>query len=91
LSLLLFSVGPEAVALLRVQAWRMDRFVADREARGVLKCEDLDLASRGAEPYHRGLEREALTLRSRLEAHDQAFDLAQEVGGGDRRGAGRKR
>jgi hypothetical protein len=24
------------------------------------------------------LEREALTLRSRLEAHDQAFDLAQE-------------
>jgi hypothetical protein len=69
----------EAVALLRVQAWRMDRFVADREARGVLKREDLDLASKGAERYHRGLEREALTLRSRLEAHDQAFDLAREM------------
>ena len=57
----------EAVAIQRVAAWRTDRWVADREARGTLRGEDLDLASKVGERYHRALEREALTLRSRLE------------------------
>lgn len=67
----------EAVALQRVAAWRVERYVADRETRGKLRPADVDLASRVAERYHRALEREALTLRSRIEAKVQTFDLAQ--------------
>ena len=67
----------EAVALQRVAAWRVDRYVADKEARGTMRPEDLDLQSKIAERYHRALEREALTLRSRLEARASTFDLAQ--------------
>jgi len=66
----------EAVALQRVAAWRVDRYVPDREARGALKPADVDLASKVAERFHRALEREALTLRSRLEARGQARTLA---------------
>ena len=69
----------EAVALQRVAAWRVDRYVADREARGTARPEDFDLASKVAERYHRALEREALTLRSRLEARSTSFDLAQAM------------
>lgn len=71
----------EAVALQRVAAWRVDRYVADLEARGKLRPADVDLASKVAERYHRALEREALTLRSRIEAHGAAFDLAQHWSG----------
>ena len=60
-----------------MSAWRADRWVTDREARGILRGEDLDLASKVGERYHRALEREALTLRSRLEARTQSFDLAR--------------
>lgn len=67
----------EAVALQRVAAWRVDRYLADREAKGALKPKDIELSSRVTERYHRALEREALTLRSRLDAGGQAFDLAQ--------------
>lgn len=67
----------EAVALQRVACLRADRYVADLEARGKLKPDALDLASRVAERYHRALEREALTLRSRIEATGQAVDLAR--------------
>jgi len=70
----------EAVALQRVAAHRVDRFVADREARGALKPADVDLASRVAERFHHALEREALTLRSRLEARGQARTLAEAMG-----------
>jgi len=70
----------EAVALQRVSAWRVERYVADREARGALKPADVDLASKVAERYHRSLEREALTLRSRLEARGQALTLAEAMG-----------
>lgn len=69
----------EAVALQRVAAWRVERYVADREARGTLKPADVDLASKVAERYHRSLEREALTLRSRLEARGQARTLAEAM------------
>lgn len=69
----------EAVALQRVAAWRVERHVADLEARGRLKPENVDLASKVAERYHRALEREALTLRSRLEARGQARTLAEEM------------
>lgn len=74
----------EALAIARVAAWRTDRFVADKEARGQLKGEDLDLSSRVGERYHKALEREALTLRSRLEARTQTFDLAQHWAEQDR-------
>jgi hypothetical protein len=67
----------EAVALQRVAAWRVDRYVADREATGRLKPEHVDMQSKITDRYHRALEREALTLRSRLEAGGQAFDLAR--------------
>jgi hypothetical protein len=69
----------EAVAIARVAAWRAERAVADREARGCLKLEEVEVASRVAERYHRALEREALTLRSRLDARGQALDLAQAM------------
>lgn len=69
----------EAVALQRVAAWRVDRYAADKEARGTLKPADVDLASKVAERYHRALEREALTLRSRLEARGQAKSLAEAM------------
>ncbi len=69
----------EAVAIQRVACWRLDRFVADQEARGTLRPEHLDLASRVGERFHRSLEREALTLRSRLEARATGFDLAQAM------------
>jgi hypothetical protein len=71
----------EAVAIQRVACWRFDRYVADREARGLLTRDDLDGQSRVAERYHRALEREALTLRSRIEAAGLAreFDLAREL------------
>lgn len=79
----------EAVAVQRVATWRAERRCADLEARGALKGEDVDLASRVAERYHRALEREALTLRSRLAASAGVADLAQllaerhrEAGGG---------
>lgn len=64
----------EAVALQRVQAWRMDRYLADAETRGTLKPADVDLASKVAERYQRALEREALTLRSRIDAVAAAVD-----------------
>ena len=69
----------EAVALQRVAAWRVERTVAEAEDRGTVKVADLDLLSRVAERYHRALEREALTLRSRLEARGQARTLAEAM------------
>ncbi len=69
----------EAVAIQRVACWRLDRFVADQEARGTLRPEHLDLSSKVGERFHRALEREALTLRSRLEARATGFDLAQAM------------
>lgn len=66
----------EAVAIQRVACVRIDRYVAGREAKGQLKPEDLDLQSKIGERYHRSLEREAMTLRSRLDATAGATDLA---------------
>jgi hypothetical protein len=76
----------EAVAVLRVALARAERHVTDLEARGLHKLEHDDLVTRVAERYHRALYREALTLRSRIEAGGQAFDLAKfwaEQGNGD--------
>ena len=64
----------EAVALQRVAAMRVDRYLADAEARGGLTPGDVDTGSKVAERYHRALEREALTLRSRIEAAAGAVD-----------------
>jgi hypothetical protein len=71
----------EAVAIQRVAAWRAERYVADLDAKGKLKPADVDLASRVGERYHRALEREALTLRSRLEAMTDVhgFDMARAM------------
>jgi hypothetical protein len=66
----------EAVAIQRVASVRMDRFIADQEAKGKLKVEHLDMASKVGVRYHAALEREAMTLRSRLEATAGATDLA---------------
>jgi hypothetical protein len=66
----------ECVALQRVAAWRVDRWVQTQEAKGKLRPADLDLQSTIAERYHRALDREALTLRSRLGARGQAVDVA---------------
>lgn len=67
----------EACALQRVAAWRVDRYVAAQELQGRLKPADLDLASRITERYHRSLEREALTLSSRLAAMGAGRSLAE--------------
>ena len=67
----------EAVAIQRIACVRMDRYVGDREAKGKLDPADLDLQSKVGDRYHRALEREALTLRSRLGAQGQADDLAK--------------
>jgi hypothetical protein len=79
----------EAVAIQRVAAWRADRHVADLEARGRLRLADVEVASKVGERYHKSLEREALTLRSRVEAQGAAFDLAQAMADlADRKDAG---
>lgn len=64
----------EAVAIQRIASVRMDRYVADREAKGSLSPADLDMASKVGERYHRALEREALTLRSRIATRAAALD-----------------
>ena len=64
----------EAVAIQRIACVRMDRFVADREAKGSLSPADLDMQSKVGERYHRALEREALTLRSRIATRAAALD-----------------
>ncbi|MDP9416806.1 MAG: hypothetical protein M3P48_03015, partial [Actinomycetota bacterium] len=69
----------ETVAIARVAVARAERFTADAEARGRLKMADLDTLSKVNERLHRALEREGLTLRSRLEAQGQAFDLARAM------------
>lgn len=69
----------EALAIARVAAWRIDRFVADRETRGLLAANDIELQSKIAARYHDGLAREALTLASRLQARATSFDLAQAM------------
>ena len=69
----------EAVAVQRVSLARVERHVADLEARGQYRPEHDDLVTRVAERYHRALEREALTLPSRLAARGQAMDLAQAM------------
>jgi len=66
----------EAVAIQRIASVRMDRWIADQEAKGKLKPEHLDMASKVGARYHAALDREALTLRSRLEVKGAAFDLA---------------
>jgi hypothetical protein len=67
----------EALALARVAAGRVERWLTDREVRGKVERDDFDVHGRAVERYHRGLEREGLTLRSRLEAQAAAFDLAR--------------
>lgn len=64
----------EAVAVQRIACVRMDRYVADREAKGNLAPADLDMQSKVGERYHRALEREALTLRSRIATRAAARD-----------------
>jgi hypothetical protein len=82
----------EAVALQRVAALRVDRYLAAAEAKGGLKPDDVDTASKVAERYHRALEREALTLRGRLDAagavarFDLARLMAEEAAAGDDEG-----
>lgn len=73
----------EAVAVLRVALARVERWTADREARGTYTGQDDERVANVAERYHRALEREALTLRSRIEAQGQAFDLAQHWASAD--------
>ena len=69
----------EAVAVLRVALARVERWTADREARGKYEGADDERVANVAERYHRALEREALTLRSRIDARAQAVDLAQAM------------
>lgn len=68
----------EAVAIQRIAAWRAERHVSALEAKGRVNGEEIERLSRVAERYHRALEREALTLRSRLDAKVQTRDLAKE-------------
>lgn len=72
----------EAVALARVAAARGERHAADLEAKGKLTLEDLERQSKVTERYHRALEREALTLRSRLGAAATSLDVAQAMSDG---------
>ena len=69
----------EAVAVLRVALARVERWTADREARGKYEGADDERVASVSERYHRALEREALTLRSRIDARAQAVDLAQAM------------
>lgn len=73
----------EAVAIQRVACVRLDRYIADREAKGKLTADDLDKASKVGARYHAALEREAMTLRSDLEARVVAVDLATALAGLD--------
>ncbi len=67
----------EAVAVLRVALARVERWTADREERGEYVPEDDERLAKVASSYHKALEKEALTLRSRLEARGSAMDLAR--------------
>lgn len=67
----------EAVATLRVALARVERWTADREERGEYTPEDDERLAKVASSYHKALEKEALTLRSRLEARGSAMDLAR--------------
>jgi hypothetical protein len=58
----------------------MDRYVADKQARGSLTGQDVKLQTEVADAYHRALEREALTLTGRIEATGQ---LARLMGAAD--------
>lgn len=67
----------EAVAVLRVALARVERWTADREDRGEYVPEDDERLAKVASSYHKALEKEALTLRSRIEARGSAMDLAR--------------
>jgi hypothetical protein len=67
----------EAVAIARVTALRNERWVATREAQGTVTGQDFALQAKVTSAYHHALAQEGLTLRSRLEAQAQAFDLAR--------------
>lgn len=69
----------EAVAVLRVALARVERWAADREARGTYTGDDDERVAKIADRYHRALEREALTLRSRIEARAASVSLAQAM------------
>jgi hypothetical protein len=64
----------EAVAVLRVSVLRGERICAGLEERGKLTLDDTERHSKTTERYHRALEREALTLRSRVETAARAID-----------------
>jgi hypothetical protein len=65
----------EAVAQQLVNMRRGERIAADRDARGRLTLEDVERQARVVDAYHRALEREALTVRSRIEAAGNAARL----------------
>lgn len=67
----------EAVAIQRVACIRLERTVAAAEDRGDLDPALISMQSKVGEAYHRALEREALTLRSRIEARGAAMDVAR--------------
>jgi hypothetical protein len=69
----------EVVAIQRVATWRMDRYIADRQARGRLSGQDLKLQTEVTDAYHRALEREALTLTGRIEATGQLARLMSQA------------
>jgi hypothetical protein len=72
----------EAVAQQRVNMRRGERLAEDRAARGRLSMEDVERQSKVVDAYHRALEREALTLRSRIDTSEQ---LAKLMGSADLR------
>lgn len=69
----------EAVAVLRVAVLRGERICAGLEDQGKLSLEDTERHAKVAERYHRALEREALTLRSRLDAVGTTASLAERL------------
>lgn len=66
----------EALAVLRVAVFRLARWTDERADRGEYVGDDDDRLTKVTERYQRALEREALTLRSRIEAQGAVHDVA---------------
>lgn len=66
----------ESLAVLLVAMRRVERWTADREARGKYTGEDDERVAKVTRAYRAALSEEALTLQSRLAALGQALDVA---------------
>jgi hypothetical protein len=69
----------EALALSRLTAARMERWVADRCAKGIATGTDFVMATKVNERYEDALRAQAMTLPSRLAAHREAMALDDDL------------